>query len=90
MSMRAHRDELIQKGILLPDLASATSPTNGSSQLPAIAGKSCPFPSSSRSVLQIDKTWKPVDEGKPHSSPKSTDSRRRRGDWMEVVWYTRP
>lgn len=37
--MRAHRDELIQKGILLPDLANATSPTNGSSQLPAIAGK---------------------------------------------------
>ena len=38
--MRAHRDELIQKGILLPDLANATSPTNGSSALSTIAGES--------------------------------------------------
>ena len=33
MSMRAHRDELIQKGILLPDLA------NTSNTLSTIAGK---------------------------------------------------
>ncbi|KAI9551414.1 hypothetical protein GHT06_021747 [Daphnia sinensis] len=37
MSMRAHRDELIQKGILLPDLANATSPTNTSNTLSTIA-----------------------------------------------------
>lgn len=37
--MRAHRDELIQKGILLPDLANATSPTNASNTLSTIAGK---------------------------------------------------
>ncbi|XP_057379226.1 LOW QUALITY PROTEIN: serine-rich adhesin for platelets-like [Daphnia carinata] len=37
MSMRAHRDELIQKGILLPDLANATSPTNASNTLSTIA-----------------------------------------------------
>lgn len=40
MSMRAHRDELIQKGILLPDLAnSTTSSTNASNTLSTIAGK---------------------------------------------------
>ncbi|KZS11966.1 Phosphatase and actin regulator, partial [Daphnia magna] len=39
MSMRAHRDELIQKGILLPDLANTTSPTNASNTLSTIAGK---------------------------------------------------
>jgi hypothetical protein len=38
--MRAHRDELIQKGILLPDLAnSTTSSTNASNTLSTIAGK---------------------------------------------------
>ncbi|XP_046443598.1 phosphatase and actin regulator 4-A-like isoform X15 [Daphnia pulex] len=38
MSMRAHRDELIQKGILLPDLAnSTTSSTNASNTLSTIA-----------------------------------------------------
>lgn len=36
MSMRAHRDELIQKGILLPDLANST---NTSNTLSTIAGK---------------------------------------------------
>jgi hypothetical protein len=34
--MRAHRDELIQKGILLPDLANST---NTSNTLSTIAGK---------------------------------------------------
>lgn len=41
--MRAHRDELIQKGILLPDLANATSPTNASNTLSTIAGESWIF-----------------------------------------------
>lgn len=52
MSMRAHRDELIQKGILLPDMANATSPTNASTTLSTIPGESKkirsfapPFPS---------------------------------------------
>ncbi len=35
MSMRAHRDELIQKGILLPDQPASTT----AQQLPSISGE---------------------------------------------------